>query len=154
MLMSIKEGTSGEIDLQEDDPNMVHNMLRFLYVSDYQDDVEGDRPLLVNANMYAMGDKYRIVDLKDLAKMKFSDALEAGWDIVSFPEVIETVYTTTLSSDRGLRDCLTPVLLKHKQELHEHEGFKGLVTNKLSDGEFAMDVIHAWADFGSSKKGS
>lgn len=154
VLMVIKEGVSGVIDLQEDDPNMVSNMLRFLYIQDYQDDYGGDRPLLVNANMYAIGDKYRIDDLKNLAKRKFSDALEAGWDIVSFPEIIETVYSTTLPSDRGLRDCLTPVLLKHKEELHKHEGFIGLVKDKLADGEFAMDVIHAWTTFGSTKKGS
>ena len=131
---------------------MVDNMLRFLYTSDYQDDAEGGRPLLVDAKMYAIGDKYGIDALKSLAKKKFSDALDAGWDIVSFPEVIETVYTTTITSDRGLRDCLAPVLLEHKDDLHEHEGFIGLIKDKLSDGEFAMDVINAWAEFDVSDK--
>lgn len=151
-LIRRKEGISGEINLQEDDPEMVDNMLRFLYTSDYQDNAEGGRPLLVNAKMYAIGDKYRIEALKKLAKTKFSGALDAGWDIVSFPEVIETVYTTTLTSDRELRDCLKPVLLEHKEELHEQEGFVGLIKDKLSDGDFAIDVIHAWTEFRGSKK--
>ena len=131
---------------------MVDNMLRFLYTSNYRDDADGDRPLLVNAKMYGLGDKYDIEALKHLAKEKFSVALDAGWDIISFPEVIDTVYSTTLASDRGLRDCLTAVLLKHKGELHEHEGFNSLITGKLADGDFAMDVIHAWAGFGEAKK--
>lgn len=146
-----KEGASGEITLQEDDPDMVDRMLHFFYTSGYQDDLEGARPLLVNAHMYAIGDKYRIEALKGLAEEKFLQALDAGWDIVSFPEVIVTVYTTTLPSDRGLRDCLMPVLVKHKRELHGHEGFNSLIKDKLSDGEFALDVIHAWANLGSSK---
>jgi len=153
-LIAWKEGISGEINLQEDDPDMVDNMLRFLYTLDYQDGAEGGRPLLVNAKMYAIGDKYCIEALKKLAKTKFSEALDAGWDIVSFPEVIETVYTTTPATDRDLRDCLTHVLLEHKEELYEHEGFFGLVKDKLSDGEFAMDVIYAWTEFRSSKKDS
>jgi speckle-type POZ protein len=153
-LIAGKEGISGEINLQEDDPEMVDNMLRFLYTSDYQDDAEGGRPLLVNAKMYAIGDEYRIEALKKLAKTKFSEAFNAGWDVVSFPEVIETVYITTPATDRDLRDCLTPVMLEHKEELHEHEGFVGLIKDKLSDGEFAMDVIHAWTEFRGSKKDS
>ena len=153
-LKTIKEGVSGEINLQEDDPDMVDKMLCFLYTSDYQDDAGGCRPLLVDAKMYAIGDKYRINALKSLANTKFSDALDAGWDIVSFPEVIETVYTTTPASDRGLRDCVAPVLLEHKEELHGHEGFVSLIKNNLSDGEFAMDVIHAWTEFSSPEKGS
>ncbi|KAG7007343.1 hypothetical protein G7Y79_00010g028440 [Physcia stellaris] len=143
---------SGEINLQEDDPDMVDNMLRFLYTSDYRDDANGDRPLLVNAKMYSLGDKYSIEALKELAEYKFSDALDAGWDIVSFPEVIDAVYNTTPASDRGLRDRLTPVLLEHKEELHEHEGFNSLITGKLADGDFAMDVINAWTEFEKTKK--
>lgn len=70
MLMALKEGASGVIDLREDEPNMVSNMLHFLYIPDYQDDYRGDRPLLVNASMYAIGDKYRIDDLKYLSRIK------------------------------------------------------------------------------------
>ena len=146
VLITAKEGLSGEIDLKDDDPDMVNNMLQFLYTSNYQDNADGGRPLLINANMYSIGDKYNIPTLKTLANEKFSAALSAGWDIVGFPEVIETVYTTTPSSDRGLRDCLAPVLLEHKKELHEHEGFVGLIKNKLADGAFAMDVINAWTE--------
>ena len=147
MLIPVKEGLSGEIDLKEDDPDMIDNMLHFLYTSDYQDDADGGRPLLVNAKMYAVGDKYGIHALKTLAKDKFIAALGAGWDIVTFLEVLETVYSTTPASDRGLRDCLALTLKKHKNELHEHEGFVNLIKTKLADGEFAMDVINTWTEF-------
>ena len=126
-------------------------MLRFLYTSSYADDADGNRPLLVDAKVYALAVKYDIGALKDLAKEKFAEALGDSWDIVSFPEVVETVYSTTLASDRGLRDYLVPVIVEHKAELREHEGFIGLVLkNKLADGEFALDVIDAWSGFKSS----
>ncbi|KAL8823987.1 MAG: hypothetical protein Q9191_005384 [Dirinaria sp. TL-2023a] len=144
MLITVKEGLSGQIDLKEDDPDMIDNMLYFLYTSDYQDDADGGRPLLVNAKMYAVGDKYDIPALKTLAKDKFAAGLGPNWDIATFLEVLETAYTNTPASDRGLRDCLAPVLLEHKNELHEHEGFAGLIKNNLGDGEFAMDVINIW----------
>ena len=153
LLISIKEGPSGQIRLQEDDPDMVHNMLRFLYTLTYQDDASGRKRLSTNANMYAIADKYRIDALKDLARDKFSRILDAGWDITDFLEVIETVYTTTPASDRGLRDRLAPVLLEHKDELHDNEVFVSLIKDKLSDGEFAMDVIHAWTEFSSLENG-
>ena len=124
-------------------------MLHFLYTLDYEDDVDGARPLLVNAEVYGLGEKYNIPCLKILARDKFMGALHAGWDITSFPEVIETVYTTTPASDFALRLCLTPILQKHKDELIEHQGFKDLIMNKLADGEFAMDVIRAWVKFGT-----
>lgn len=133
---------------------MVDHMLRFLYTSNYLDNAEGSRPLLVDAKVYAMADKYDISDLKHLAQEKFAAALNAGWDIVSFPDVVETVYTTTLASDRGLRDNLAPVFLEHKAELRGHEGFMGLVKSKLADGEFSVDVIDAWTGFGKKDSGS
>lgn len=104
MLITVKEGLSGEIDLKDDDPDMIGNMLSFLYTSDYQDDADDGRPLLVNAKMYAVGDKYDIPALKTLAKDKFAAGLGPNWDIATFLEVLETAYTNTPASDRGLRD--------------------------------------------------
>lgn len=129
---------------------MVDHMLRFLYTSDYPANADSSQPLLVNAKVYALADKYQITALKDLAKDKFEAALSSGWDIIGFPEVIGMVYTTTLASDRALRDCLAPFLVKHKEDLRENEAFMGLVRGRLADGEFAVDVIDAWSGLKAS----
>ena len=125
---------------------MIDHMLRFLYTSDYPDDADDSRPLLVNTKVYALADKYQITALKDHAKKKFKTALSWSWDIISFPEVVGMVYTTTLASDRGLRDCLVPFMTKHKEKLRESKAFMGLVRGRLADGEFAVDFIDAWAE--------
>ena len=152
MLTDSKEGKSGEINIKEDNPDMVDHMLRFLYTSDYRDDANGDRPLLVNAEVYGLGDKYNIDALKDLAKGKFSIALGGCLDIVSFREAIEIVYSTTPASDRGLRDCLTHALLLDRQKAHELEDFNSLIRGELADGDFATDLINAWMEFRETEK--
>ena len=85
--------------------------------------------------MYFAGDKYDIGGLKMLAKAKFSAALVQGWDQEDhFPEAIRMVYENTVSSDRGLRECLKPILVVHKQKLQSNEKFMDMVE---TNGEFA-----------------
>ncbi|KAG7009190.1 hypothetical protein G7Y79_00003g010580 [Physcia stellaris] len=121
-----KEGASRILALEEDDADMVDHMLRFLYTSYYPNDADSGQQLLVNATVYALADKYQITALKNLAKYKFESALHSGWDIVNFSEVVGMVYTTTLASDRALRDCLAPFLVRHKKDLRENEAFMGV----------------------------
>lgn len=109
---------------------MVDHMLRFLYAFDYDDYADGARPLMVNATMYGLGEKYNIQTLKAHAKDKFLAALKAGWDIFSFPEVVKTVYSTTPASDRGLRCSLKPLFLEHKEDLREHDDFVSLINEQ------------------------
>lgn len=129
---------------------MVDHMLRFLYTSYYPNDADSGQQLLVNATVYALADKYQITALKNLAKYKFESALHSGWDIVNFSEVVGMVYTTTLASDRALRDCLAPFLVRHKKDLRENEAFMGLVRGRLANGELAVDVIDAWSGLKAS----
>lgn len=151
-----QEGVSCEIELKEDDPAMVEEMLRFLYTSDYKADSGEDYQLSINAKMYAMGEKYSINSLKDLAKAKFSKCLTPGQDLEEFfdifLEAVDLVYTTTPASDRGLRDCLTPILAAHKETLRKLPDFVNLIKGQLSDGDFAMDVINVWAEIPGAKK--
>ncbi|MCJ1389092.1 hypothetical protein MMC18_001946 [Xylographa bjoerkii] len=56
-----------------------------------------------NATMYAIGERYDIAALKDLAEHKFAAHEFTKWSD-QLPEVIELVYTTTPDSDRRLRD--------------------------------------------------
>lgn len=145
-LLTYQESHTRTITLQEDDPFMVMSMISFIYTSDYSDCNLAKVPLIFNAGMYALGDKYVIPLLKVLAEMKFSVALKSFNPSRAgiFVKAIHTIYTTTLSSDRELRRCLTPVLAKHKFALRNNGEFMGLVKSGLADGDFAGDVIDAW----------
>ncbi|KAL8923528.1 MAG: hypothetical protein Q9172_003064 [Xanthocarpia lactea] len=102
-----------------------------------------DQKLAFNALMYVAGDKYDISGLKLLAKAKFSAALVDGWDKEDLADIIRFIYTNTIPSDRGLRDCLMPILIQHKQSLRADHTFMKVVETV---GMFAVDLIDAWTN--------
>ena len=94
--------------------------------------------------MYALADKYDIETLRQAAQKKFDKSiLSESLTLNEIPEIVEIVYTTTPSSDRGLRKSVTTLLVRHKTALLAHAGFVNLIKNRL-DGEFALDLIHLW----------
>ncbi|MCJ1450659.1 hypothetical protein MMC28_000992 [Mycoblastus sanguinarius] len=141
-----KEGLRNSIELKEDDPQHAEWMLRFLYAHDYYVDYcDGKPPIVAHARMYAIADKYDIPILKDLAIAKFAPSLKdtQAVDIPSFTAAIEVIYTSTLDTDRGLRDCLIPTLKDRMRHLRDDEHSMKLVKS-LGEGDFAVDVIDAW----------
>lgn len=152
-----QEGISRVIDLKEDEPSNVEKMLQFIYTGDYSDlsSDDPDTPILasamVNVEIYAIAEKYDIRTLKELAKKKFESSVDfsnANMSDVSI--IIEFVYRTTPSSDRGLRDIIAPYLTSLKTELRASDDFMDLIKNKL-DGDFAIDVIEAWVSSKASQ---
>ena len=93
--------------------------------------------------MYGLADKYDIPFLKELSKGRFQARLDGVMDIPRFLTAVQTIYTTTLGSDRGLRDLVVPVLKKHRSALNKNERFLDLIKSGLADGDFAADVIAA-----------
>jgi len=83
--------------------------------------------VLVHALMYALGEKYFIPGLKDLAKRYFSETvvLQSG---ASLGTSIHEVYTTTPDSDRGLRDIVLSFTRCH-------------ITRLLQDSEFCRLAV-------------
>ncbi|MCJ1403497.1 hypothetical protein MMC11_006720 [Xylographa trunciseda] len=69
-----------------------------------------------NAIMYAMGERYDITTLKNLAEHKFGAHEFTKWSS-QLPEVIELVYTTTPDSDRRLRDIIRDTCGPHASSL-------------------------------------
>ncbi|KAL8649423.1 MAG: hypothetical protein Q9210_004405 [Variospora velana] len=95
----------------------IDKLIHYLYHFDYPGGSQHEpsrtpssTALVVNVEMYIVGDRYQLEDLKELAKHKFSLALASSWNQQTFPEVIRTIYENTLPTDRGLRDLLVPVL--------------------------------------------
>ena len=151
VLIPSKEGQTKTITLHDDDPDMVSAMLCFLYTGNYKDGEDHEPAICFNAGMYALGDKYDIPLLKDLAAIKFKKDLE-GFDLtmtLELLEAIKVIYTTTLASDKVLREALIPVLKAYKTALRRDEAFMEVFHSGLADGEFADDVLDAWVDFES-----
>ena len=147
------------IELKDDDPQMAGLLLRYFYVHDYQVDNDGKAPLIVHPRMYAIAEKYGVTLLKDIAKEKFGTSLGdiqskgvASLDIPTFTTAIDVIYTTTLASDRGLRDAIIPIMTAFKTQLRASDDFMALIRGTLADGDFAVDVIDAWAGMGDAAK--
>ena len=116
-------------------------MLQHLYTLDYSghkisigDEEEPSyvSDLHTHASVYALGDEYGIVDLKEEALWKFKEAMEAkkGYndELELLIEVIPTVYETTPSSDRGLRDVVVAFGAEKLERMKDVSGFESAVT--------------------------
>lgn len=91
-----------------------------------------------------MADKYDIPFLKDLSTATFQAQLDGSIMVTPrFLKAVKTIYTTTLSSDRRLRDLLIPVLQQHRNALNRDAGFLDLIKSGFADGDFALDCIAA-----------
>ena len=115
-------------------------MLYHLYGFDYsghkisigdEDEPSHNSELHTHARMYALGDEYGISDLKEEALWKFKRTMEAKEgdedELESVMEVIPVVYTTTLSSDRGLRDAVVTFGAKNLERITNLSRFESAV---------------------------
>lgn len=65
--------------------------------------------------VYALAEKYDIPSLKTLARRKFEIAISCYYDAPELAEAIERVYSSTVESDRGLRDVVLQLFKLHPQ---------------------------------------
>lgn len=121
-------------------------MLQSFYTCDYNAYAHTEKSSFeFSAEMYSMADKYDVKALKEIVKHKFSqDMVELEvHQVDDLVHAINIIYTTTLSSDRGLRDVLAPALRRHKDLLLENEGYMELIASSLGEGGFTTDVVDA-----------
>ena len=142
-----QEGISHIIELKEDDPALLREVLKACYTGTYDDTISGCNELDFDAQVYSLADKYDIQFLKELSKGLVQAKLDGPLDIPQFLKAVRTIYTTTLSSDRGLRDILVPVLDNHRKALNNDDGFLDLLRSGLGDGDFAVDVVAVLVKF-------
>jgi len=125
-------------------------MLCYFYTCDWSgsgDDNFGDA--IINVLVYAIADKYNVPLLKALAKEKFQNVMRSKnfkWNPDAFAGVCTQIYSTTPSSDRGLRTCAKHLMRKHKESLHVNKVFRSLLQASLLEGDFVLDVVDAWVN--------
>lgn len=86
---------------------------------------DADR-VVINAHLYALADKYGIEDLKNLAKAKFTKAVEHSWRSEAFVQASRLAFENTPSSDLGLRSVVVNTLHRHL-ELMDYEEVQELL---------------------------
>lgn len=89
--------------------------------------------------MYALADKYDLPLLKELARKKFEKATPEHvlWMDDKFDTIVKLIYTTTLATDRGLRNIVV------RSAAEQSEGLLGMeMFEKMMDGigEFGKDL--------------
>jgi hypothetical protein len=96
---------------------------------------------LLHAMMYELADKYDVVGLKLMAKVKFSCSCEYLWDTEYFATAAEHVLTTTPDSDTGLRLLLCQTIVAHI-ELLDRPPIAALLSKHTG---FAYGVLRQYA---------
>lgn len=126
----------------------------YFYTHDYHVKEHSNPPLVIHARVYAIADKYSVPLLKTLAQQNLAVVLNdvkdvKTFDIPTFVAAVSVIYNTTGAKDRSLRDAIIPTLVKYKQALRNNESFTGMINAGLGEGDFALDVIDAWAGLGA-----
>jgi hypothetical protein len=88
--------------------------------------LDGDASqMLLHAKMYAIGDKYKVLGLQQLAREKFVRACVNFWDDKQFAVAARYAHASTPATVMGLRLLVYKVIAEHldlmmkKKEIHE-----------------------------------
>lgn len=77
--------------------------------------------LVLHARVYAAANRYGLDGLKAVALNKFRTQLTRHWDSPELAGAVHVVYTTTASSDKGMRDCVADTIGWHDSLLSKPE---------------------------------
>ena len=93
---------------------------------------------LIHAQMYAMGEKYLTPDLKNHAKLSFSESIRYI-SVASLCEVITEVYTSTPETDRGLRDIVLDTAVIDLNEMMRNKELKKIAIETVP--QFGYELL-------------
>ncbi|KAL7270311.1 hypothetical protein RUND412_006986 [Rhizina undulata] len=142
-----KEGVENEFRFKENSTHALYRVLQYVYTRDYSavnnqlDDDQDDRELIKHPRVYAIADLRNLSDLKDLCKVRFQEQLTAQWISDTFVDAVREVYSSTVDSDRKLRDLLATVAFQNIKNPYIKNDFKVLLKENV---EFASDLIKLW----------
>ncbi len=107
--------------------------------------------LALNAQMYTMGERYDIPELKKLAQQKFEERVkDKGWNDEGFSIAVREVYEETAAGvDDGLKKVLIRVASTNIKALRDRGEFK-----EVLDGipDFTRDLFDEVLDSSPAKK--
>jgi hypothetical protein len=109
---------------------------------------EGDAggPLIIDARVYILGDKYDILALKDVAARMYKDAVKDRWNSPTFATNAQLVYENTAIEEDKLRGIIVEVVRENLADLMIREDFLALLQR---NAEMAKDILVAVGRGGS-----
>jgi speckle-type POZ protein len=131
----------------------VEKLVSFFYTGDYSDDIddakdkdmEGVSILQLHARMFAVGDRYDIPTLMEVANEKFSTRCKDDWKPEEFLATIKVVYETTPRSLQPLRQFVSGVVRPKIAEIFQDETTATLCNSVLDAvPDFAKDLLHLY----------
>ena len=98
--------------------------------------------MMNNVLVYAIADKYDIVELKELAKRKFQTVANSKWPHDNFLAVVREVFSTTPDGDMGLRQVVLDACRRNFQEiLEDEESRSGFLANTAIAAEVSTAAV-------------
>jgi len=105
--------------------------------------------ILINTRVYAISDKFNVLDLKPLAQAQFDKARSLGtWPYHRFSTIVAEILRSTPASDKGLREVALGLCSEHVLELlddtttgdTEHDQWEMVLRDDVT---FLFDVLRA-----------
>src|SRR5882762_6112758 len=133
-------------------------MISFFYTLDYDNEItvpsytailgsastEQSVQSCCGVREYAIAEKYDIKDLKAFAQSRFSIWAKSNWDHPEFYSVVNEVYSSTPSNDRGLRDVVESEVKENVISVLNNDRFREMLTTEM--GELGVAVLSAVLD--------
>ncbi|KAI5357129.1 Putative SKP1/BTB/POZ domain superfamily protein [Septoria linicola] len=160
--VEVNEGAENSITLQEDPPNTVAAMLRYIYSADYNDKEhhesgESDwKALAMNVHVHAIGDKYGLQGLADLALKKFQELIKTqGYEAPGLLEAIAVVYDEDEERKEPFRRALMRCVYKNRKVSARWELFQQMTKSIPAFASALFRDIFFWGkeeDFEQEEK--
>ena len=93
---------------------------------------------MAHIRVYAIANKYEILELKALAKWRFDRLIHKQWPIPNFDEVIIEVYESPTESKDGLRNIVNKKFTQKITTIIDNQKIQGLA---LEHGEFSLGTV-------------
>lgn len=123
-------------------------MVQFFYSMSYDDDIPERETgsfislLQLHARMFALGDRYDIPGLSEVAVNKFSSRCAASWEPLQFLESICDIYERTPSSVKQLRNAACIRMRKNLPKMLDDEAVATAYERVLTEvPEFTKDML-------------
>jgi hypothetical protein len=145
---------SNEIRQSYDDgsPYKTNNIGLANHSADVLDETDPSHcALVVNANVYILGDKYNIPALKNLAARKYAEIVKNHWNGPKFGESAQLVYNNIVSKEDKLRDVIVEAARLNIKELRDRGEF---MEQLRQHADLSADILNAVLTKGTTEESS
>jgi hypothetical protein len=97
-------------------------------------------PLVTNAKLYILGDKYDIPSLKEVAARKYKDVVKDRWESNAFAESVSLIWEGIIQEEDALKEIMADVAHGHMGQLLGRVEFVSVLR---SNADIAVDFLRA-----------